>query len=119
MGPGFRRDDGRGSSREGTCQNPGMPPDLTAHLDRAFARLRAAGVAFDEGDPTLRRFLLASDFALDTLVRQPALFATLDGPAQPPPLAGAPEADWPRLLRRWRAAESTRLVWRDVAGLDT
>ena len=96
-----------------------MPPDLAAHLDRAFARLRTAGIEFDANDSTLRRFLLASDFALDTLVRQPALFATLGGPAQPPPLEGAPEADWPRLLRRWRAAESTRLVWRDVAGLDS
>jgi glutamate-ammonia-ligase adenylyltransferase len=97
-----------------------MIPELTAHLDRAHARLRAAGIAFDADDATLRRLLLASDFALDTLVRQPALFATLGDDAQPPPdLEQHPEADWPRLLRRWRAAESTRLVWRDVAGLDT
>jgi glutamate-ammonia-ligase adenylyltransferase len=96
-----------------------MRPELIAHLDRAHARLRAAGIDVDAGNDALRRFLLASDFAVDTLVRQPALFATLDGPAQPPDLSDAPEADWSRLLRRWRTAESTRLVWRDVHGLDT
>ena len=26
--------------------------------------------------------------------------------------------DWPMLLRRYRTAESARLVWRDVLGLD-
>ncbi|MGH8028324.1 MAG: bifunctional [glutamate--ammonia ligase]-adenylyl-L-tyrosine phosphorylase/[glutamate--ammonia-ligase] adenylyltransferase, partial [Arenimonas sp.] len=96
-----------------------LPAALIAHLDRAMARLRAAGIAFDADDAALRLLLLASDFAVDTLVRQPALFATLDDPAQPPPaLTPDNEADWPRLLRRWRAAESTRLVWRDVRGLD-
>jgi glutamate-ammonia-ligase adenylyltransferase len=97
-----------------------MSPELAALLERSFARLRGAGLAIDADDPALRRLLLASDFALDTLVRQPGLFETIGGPAAPPPdLASLPEADWPRLLRRWRAAESTRLVWRDVAGLDT
>ena len=97
-----------------------MLPELMAHVERAFARLRGAGIDFDATGSALRRLVLASDFAVDTLVRQPALFATLDEPAQSPPdLAQAPEPDWPRLLRRWRAAESTRLVWRDVRGLDT
>ncbi|WP_152064487.1 hypothetical protein, partial [Mycobacterium tuberculosis] len=27
-------------------------------------------------------------------------------------------SDWPAQLRRWRTAMSTRLIWRDLAGLD-
>jgi glutamate-ammonia-ligase adenylyltransferase len=97
-----------------------MTPDLAAHIERQRARLRAAGVAEPGDAVAFERLLLASDFAVDTLVRQPELAASLEAPAPPPPdLANAPEADWPRLLRRWRAAESTRLVWRDITGLDT
>jgi glutamate-ammonia-ligase adenylyltransferase len=90
-------------------------------LARAFARLHRAGIADDlAGRERLERLILASDFALDTLVRQPTLAAELDAPAMPPPvLAPERESDWPGLLRRWRAAESTRLVWRDVQGLDS
>ncbi len=89
-------------------------------LARAFARLHRAGIADDVvGRERLERLILTSDFALDTLSRQPALAAELDGPALPPPvLEPERESDWPGLLRRWRAAESTRLVWRDVQGLD-
>lgn len=96
---------------------------LAAHVERALARLgQAEPQAF--ADPVtaahLRQLALASDFAVDTLCRQPALLLQLDGPAQPPPeLLAGQEADWPALLRRWRAAESTRLVWRDVTGLDS
>ena len=36
-----------------------------------------------------------------------------------PALVADNAAQWPELLRRYRAAESTRLVWRDVHGLDT
>ena len=67
-----------------------MLPEPAAILDRSFARLRSAGIAFDPQDPALRRLLLASDFAVDTLVRHPALFASLDGPAQPPPPSRTP-----------------------------
>ncbi|PRH81462.1 bifunctional [glutamate--ammonia ligase]-adenylyl-L-tyrosine phosphorylase/[glutamate--ammonia-ligase] adenylyltransferase [Arenimonas caeni] len=93
-----------------------------AHVDNALSRLaeRAPG-AMD--DPARREALsalaLASDFAIDTLARQPDFLAQLDGQAEPPPTL-APEAptDWPGQLRRWRARESTRLVWRDLRGLD-
>ncbi len=96
---------------------------LTALVERAFARLRQVRPdAFD--DPAkqarLRQLALASDFAFDALCRQPSLIDHLDDPAQPPPpLLPENEADWPALLRRWRAAESTRLVWRDVTGVDS
>jgi hypothetical protein len=65
---------------------------------------------------------VASDFALDTLVRQPALLAQLAAPGCPPIPAPVLDplqpSDWPAQLRRWRTAMSTRLIWRDLAGLD-
>ncbi|TZF89070.1 bifunctional [glutamate--ammonia ligase]-adenylyl-L-tyrosine phosphorylase/[glutamate--ammonia-ligase] adenylyltransferase, partial [Cognatilysobacter lacus] len=65
----------------------------------------------------------ASDFAIDVLARDPDLLARLlaDGceTGVPEPLLDpASPHDWPRALRRYRAAGSARLVWRDVHGLD-
>ena len=52
-------------------------------------------------------------------MRQPELLDSLDAaPSDAPSLPADAEADWPVRLRRWRAACSTRLVWRDVHGLD-
>ncbi len=88
------------------------------------AQARVERVDPDAAQPALRarlaRLAVASDFAVETLVRQPGLLASLDALAQSPPalLPGA-DADWPGQLRRWRAAESTRLVWRDLDGLDS
>jgi glutamate-ammonia-ligase adenylyltransferase len=64
---------------------------------------------------------LASDFGAATLARQPALLpALLRGEVAPVPhLAQGQRSEWGALLRRFRAAESTRLVWRDVLGLDS
>ena len=68
----------------------------------------------------LAQLAVASDFAIETLLRQPDLLLRLDAPAVlPPALEPAREADWAGLLRRWRAAESTRLIWRDLHGMDT
>jgi glutamate-ammonia-ligase adenylyltransferase len=95
-----------------------------AHGARQVARLQAAFPSTHPDLPAkLARVALASDFAIDTLLRQPELLArlTLDDGAQPlpvPELHAAPRADWQVLLRRYRTAESTRLVWRDVLGLD-
>ena len=95
---------------------------LALLVERALARLaeRAPG-ALDS--PTRReqlaRLALCSDFAIDTLCRQPHLLDALDDAYAPPPaLAAGEEADWPARLRRWRTAQSTRLVWRDLHGLD-
>ncbi|MBB5766686.1 glutamate-ammonia-ligase adenylyltransferase [Xanthomonas arboricola] len=93
-----------------------------------MARVRHA-VPADQpwpGDDVARQLAqvaLASEFALDTLARQPALLQHLAQP-DPPPLPlpvldpAQPQA-WPAQLRRYRSAESTRLVWRDVLGLDS
>jgi glutamate-ammonia-ligase adenylyltransferase len=94
---------------------------LRAAVERACTRVERVDPAAAE--PALRERLaqlaIASDFAVETLVRQPGLLATLDAPAAAPPiLQPGADADWPGLLRRWRAAESTRLAWRDLAGLD-
>ena len=71
----------------------------------------------------LQQLAIASDFALATLATQPGLIERLyadDGstPSPPPALEAGNRADWPRLLRRHRQAESTRLVWRDVIAGD-
>ncbi|MET7142248.1 bifunctional [glutamate--ammonia ligase]-adenylyl-L-tyrosine phosphorylase/[glutamate--ammonia-ligase] adenylyltransferase [Xanthomonas sp. PPL139] len=104
-----------------------VPDALQPTLDRHLARLRQAvstqpwppSPGFE---PALTRALLASDFLLDTLCRQPPLLAHLAQPDPPPlplpQLDPAQPAAWPAQLRRYRAAASARLVWRDVLGLD-
>lgn len=109
-----------------------MPTDAPNTLDgalaalqaRAWTRLVSAGVADSvDAREACMRVAVASDFAIDTLVRDPALAARLLADSAPdipePLLASDAPGDWPRLLRRYRAAASTRLVWRDVLGLDS
>ncbi len=90
---------------------------------RLIARLDLSDGVDEAARTKLHRLAIASDFAIDTLVRQPGLLARLladDGAeAAPLPVLDADNrADWSALLRRYRAAESTRLIWRDVNGLD-
>ena len=99
-----------------------MTDDHAAFEDlgtRALQRLHEAGCQFDAGDEAaLRQLAIASDFAIDTLAAQPELLAHLRASARvplvPPELSADARPHWPRLLRRYRHAESTRLVWRDV-----
>jgi glutamate-ammonia-ligase adenylyltransferase len=100
-------------------------PDLPQLLERHLARLPmdAAWRADAAFMAKLRTLAIASDFALATLASQPALIERLRsddgvGPTPPPVLDAGNRADWPRLLRRHRQAESTRLVWRDVIAGD-
>jgi len=73
-------------------------------------------------DVALAKVAAASDFAAATLERQPGLAERLAAdsavPLDPPVLAPDKREQWPALLRRYRAAESTRLAWRDILGLD-
>ena len=103
---------------------------LPARLaERALAGLRAASprhaAALEDGALCARvaQVAVASDFAIDTLRRQPALLehlSTADPAPLPLPVLDPADPDaWPGLLRRYRSAGSTRLVWRDVLGLDT
>jgi len=105
--------------------NPCM--DAARHESDAIAERSLARFPGFADDASLRerlhRVAIASDFAIDVLVRQPDLLAQLaadDGaePLSPPALDPDNRSDWPRLLRRFRTAESARLVWRDVLGLD-
>ena len=94
-------------------------------LERGLARLKTAHPALIATDAArLRPLLRASDFALEVCLRQPALLPALlvgDGAVPlPAPMLGAENrGEWPALLRRYRQAESVRLIWRDVHGLDT
>ncbi|MFZ5637533.1 MAG: bifunctional [glutamate--ammonia ligase]-adenylyl-L-tyrosine phosphorylase/[glutamate--ammonia-ligase] adenylyltransferase [Pseudomonadota bacterium] len=103
-----------------------LDADVSALAERALARLRAGLPDLPAGevvDARIRALAVASDFAVDVCLRQPALLSRLladDGgdPLPPPALTPEGRGDWPALLRRWRQAESVRLIWRDVHGLD-
>lgn len=100
-----------------------MTDPADAHVARQLDRLRAALPTSwaPDAEPALRALARASDLAIETLLRQPALLDALIAGADPLPLPVlSPESrtDWGALLRRYRLAESTRLVWRDVTGLD-
>ncbi|MBZ0087066.1 MAG: hypothetical protein K8F33_03065, partial [Thermomonas sp.] len=61
---------------------------LDAHAQRALQRLRAAGCVIAPDDaPRLARLAIASDFAIDTLVAQPALLDALRRDATAAPAA--------------------------------
>ncbi|MGH8031749.1 MAG: bifunctional [glutamate--ammonia ligase]-adenylyl-L-tyrosine phosphorylase/[glutamate--ammonia-ligase] adenylyltransferase, partial [Luteimonas sp.] len=102
------------------------PPDAASTdpiVARALARLPQALLSDSALHERLRRVALASDFAIAVLVKQPDVLLRLaaDDGAQPaalPTLHADNRAAWPALLRRYRTAESARLVWRDVLGLD-
>jgi glutamate-ammonia-ligase adenylyltransferase len=66
----------------------------------------------------LARLAEVSDFAVEVLVQQPGLLASLDEPLQPLHLPADAESEWPIRIRRWRRAQSLKLIWRDVAGID-
>ncbi len=107
---------------------PALPEYVAPVVDRALARLKlalpdpAAWPSEPALEARLRQLAIASDFAIDTLCRQPELLARLavpDPAALPlPVLDPLQPSDWPTQLRRYRAAASTRLIWRDLFGLD-
>ncbi len=110
--------------------NSSLDTERDALTERGLARLRSASPAANAllADPRnaerVARVIATSDFALETLRRQPDLLAGLlhdDGAAlwPAPDLTPDNTPQWPELLRRYRTAESTRLVWRDVHGLDS
>lgn len=92
--------------------------------DAALATLDLTALAPDATAlAKLRAVATASDFAIETFRRQPDVLQALlrtDGavPFAAPALAADGAGSWPALLRRYRQAESTRLIWRDVLGLD-
>lgn len=103
-----------------------LPALLDRFLRQQRERLRdvasqalAQHDARDGQGASLDRLLLASDYALDQLCRHPETLSTLD--ARSSGLVLAPDAlsDWPQALRRYRHAESVRLIHRDVNGIDT
>jgi glutamate-ammonia-ligase adenylyltransferase len=103
-------------------------PELSDIARRALERLRGASPALEHAlvNPDAARRVaqvaLASDFAIATFMRQPQLLLDLladSGPVPAPPrLDAGNQAEWGTLLRRYRAAGSARLVWRDVLGFD-
>lgn len=110
-----------------------LPPALEPLVAERYAELaaccRAAGVVMhdDAGvGERVRRLLLASDFAFEALRNDPGLLtaAGLERLRDPAPASSRvaalrhPRGDVLAALRRFRRAESVRLVFRDVNGLD-
>ncbi|MUV12789.1 bifunctional [glutamate--ammonia ligase]-adenylyl-L-tyrosine phosphorylase/[glutamate--ammonia-ligase] adenylyltransferase [Noviluteimonas gilva] len=99
-----------------------MTDPADAYAARQLERLRATVPTTwaPEIEPTLFAIARASDFAIETLLKQPALVDAFASHVPTPPLVLSRElrSEWPAMLRRYRTAESTRLIWRDVAGLD-
>jgi glutamate-ammonia-ligase adenylyltransferase len=108
-------------------------PALTALVDTRYAELvercRGAGVRVHDDAGVaerLRKLLLASDFAYETLRRDPALLGApgLERLRDPSPASARKSSlalggeDLAARLRRFRQAEALRLVFRDVNGLD-
>ncbi len=93
---------------------------VDAHVRRALVRLQPlTGAELDRVAAVAR----VSDFAIATLLRDRPLLVSLLADAgaagiPPPVLDPADPSAWPGALRRYRSAASTRLVWRDVHGLD-
>jgi len=116
-GPAADSTDDTGSSATGARIATRALTALAAASPRHAALLEDAGLR-----ERVAQVALASDFAVETLRRQPALLEHL-AEADPAPLP-EPELDptqplaWPTQLRLYRTAASTRLVWRDVLGLD-
>ncbi len=93
------------------------PDAVLATLDPTMPAPDAAALA------KLRMVATASDFAVEVFRRQPGVLQALlrdDGaaPFAVPALAADDAGSWPSLLRRYRQAESARLIWRDVLGHD-
>jgi glutamate-ammonia-ligase adenylyltransferase len=91
-------------------------------VGRLAGRMRERFPVAADMAQALQQVAIASDFAIETLARQPDLLDVLahdsSQPLVPPVLDTGNRDAWGSLLRRHRAAESTRLVWRDVLGLD-
>ena len=99
---------------------------------RLLARCRETGVAFHDDAGVAEhvlRVLMASDFAADSLQREPHLLAgdALALMSDPRPADTRPlrlaladgEGAAMSALRAYRRREALRLIWRDVCGLDS
>lgn len=103
-------------------------PALSAIVERALRGLGEASpaladaLAAPDAADRIGRVALASDFAVATFARQPQVLLDLlagdAGPPAPPRPADIGPGEWGTVLRRYRAACSARLVWRDVLGID-
>jgi glutamate-ammonia-ligase adenylyltransferase len=116
-----------------TTAPPPASPGPGSLADTRYAELvercRAAGVRVHDDAGVaerLRKLLLASDFAYETLRRDPVLLGAsgLERLRDPAPASARAAAlarggeDFSVRLRRFRQAEALRLVFRDINGLD-
>lgn len=67
----------------------------------------------------IKRIAKVSDFALDVIAKQPDLLSQLEQPLLALQLPATQESEWPSIIRRWRSAQSCKLIWRDIAKIDS
>lgn len=104
-----------------------LPAELEPHFDQVVARVAELDTELPAPlAESAARVLVASQFVLDTLLRQPE--ALLERLQDPEPLASAgiaarvcvadaTENEAMRTLRRVRNVELAAIAWRDIAGL--
>jgi [glutamine synthetase] adenylyltransferase / [glutamine synthetase]-adenylyl-L-tyrosine phosphorylase len=97
---------------------------LQIHLERQYERLLEAGaLSNDVLKHSLKSswmpLIIASDFAVDTLCRQPLLAEQIDDRGAESLVLSEDETRWPATVRQWRARQSTRVIWRDVHAMDS
>jgi glutamate-ammonia-ligase adenylyltransferase len=88
-------------------------------LPKALVQLLKARNVTDSELNKIKQLARVSDFALDVITRQPELISRLDEPLQTLQLPASQEDQWPAIIRRWRSAQSCKLIWRDIAEIDT
>ncbi|MDO8268577.1 MAG: bifunctional [glutamate--ammonia ligase]-adenylyl-L-tyrosine phosphorylase/[glutamate--ammonia-ligase] adenylyltransferase [Moraxellaceae bacterium] len=104
-----------------------LPPRMQSVLEMAESRLQGSLTAL-RGRPEWQRLWLASDYALDVVVRDPVAAIALDEAITSEdvpdyallfsdPAISADEATFMRWLRQQRNREMLRWIWRDVNGL--
>jgi [glutamine synthetase] adenylyltransferase / [glutamine synthetase]-adenylyl-L-tyrosine phosphorylase len=89
---------------------------LDSHLQRQRQRLSAAGV---EQSDVLDAVVLCSDFTVDVLCAQPESLRSFQSEHVASIALEVTREQAMRDLRRWRAVQSARLVWRDAGNLDS
>ena len=67
----------------------------------------------------IHRLAMVSDFAMDVVLHQPELVAQLGTELEPLDFIDCLESEWSQRIRHWRRAQSVKLIWRDIAGIDS
>lgn len=89
------------------------------HLER-LAKASADSISTCAIEKKYAQLAVISDFAIDTMCQQPGHWSVLeDAHGADLQFSNDDENQWAAQLRRWRRLQSTRVIWRDMHGLDS